>query len=106
MAKCWETRGCDEEMQSRCPHNIDGLPCPADCFNTRCERPTHQLVNAMDALLNPDVDRSAARKETCLFCQFFLDNGPKIDFSKPVVAPRMAARGLNILVDGEKVDEG
>ena len=31
MAQCWERRGCDEEMMSRCPHNIPGEPCPADC---------------------------------------------------------------------------
>jgi hypothetical protein len=99
MAKCWETRGCDDEMQSRCPHNVEGMPCPADCLSTHCQRPTHETVDAMDALMNPDVDRAAAVKEACLFCRFFLENGPKIDTDAPRVEPHMAARGLNIIVD-------
>lgn len=100
MAKCWETRGCDDEMQSRCPHNVPGAPCPADCLNTMCDRPTHHTVDPLDALMNPDVDRSAAIKEVCLFCEFFLTNGPKIPDDPALrTQPRMAARQLNIEVD-------
>lgn len=76
--KCWEQRGCDEEWQSRCPHNTPGETCPADCLNTYCTRPTHETVSPLDALMNPEVDRSAAVKETCKFCRFFLEHGPVI----------------------------
>ena len=27
MAHCWEIRGCDEEMQSRCPHAVANDNC-------------------------------------------------------------------------------
>lgn len=74
--KCWETRGCDEEMMNRCPHNVEGLPCPAGCLNTHCQRTTHKIVEPLDALANPDVDRGAAVKEVCLLCAFFLEQGP------------------------------
>ena len=98
MAKCWETRGCDAEMMERCPHNIEGLPCPADCLNTHCTRPTHTMVDALDALMNPDVDRSAAIKEVCLLCKFFLENGPLLE-GAATSEPHMAARGLNVTTE-------
>ena len=52
--KCWEERGCDEEWQSRCPHNTPGEYCPADCYNTHCTRPTYERVEPLDALMNPE----------------------------------------------------
>lgn len=77
MPHCWELRGCDEEMQSRCPHNIPGEPCPQDCHYAACRRPTHEFADPIDALLNPSIDHSAAVKETCRLCTFFLEHGPK-----------------------------
>ncbi|MCL1799527.1 MAG: hypothetical protein FWG23_07310 [Eggerthellaceae bacterium] len=77
MASCWELRGCDEEMQSRCPHNIPGEACPADCFYTACDRPTHRLEQDLGILLNPDLDYEAAVKQVCRFCTFFLTQGPR-----------------------------
>ncbi len=53
MPKCWEMRGCDEEMQSYCPHNIPGEPCPADCQFAACLRPTHAVATDPVVLLNP-----------------------------------------------------
>ncbi|MBQ9069659.1 MAG: hypothetical protein IJ131_11520 [Eggerthellaceae bacterium] len=76
MMNCWQQRGCDEEWQSRCPHNTPGERCPADCLNTHCTRPTYEAVSALDALMNPNIDRSAAVKESCMFCRFFLEHGP------------------------------
>lgn len=79
MAKhCWELRGCDDEMQSRCPHNIPGEPCPADCNFAACMRPTHKVEDDFSILLNPERDYDAAVKEICRFCEFFLLNGPKV----------------------------
>lgn len=75
---CWELRGCDDEMQSRCPHNIPGEPCPADCRFAACTRPTHHVEDDFMVLLNPDRDYDAAIKEVCRFCTFFLTNGPSI----------------------------
>ena len=45
--KCWELRGCyeDAEMNGRCPHNIPGEPCPADCHFAACFRPTHVVCS-------------------------------------------------------------
>lgn len=76
MAKCWEARGCDDEMQSRCPHNTPGEPCPADCHYAACHRPTHEVCDDFELLLNPERDYDAAIKEVCHFCTFFLTNGP------------------------------
>ncbi len=77
---CWELRGCadDEEMNSRCPHNIPGEPCPADCHFAACFRPTHVVCTDYGRLLNPHRDYDAASKEICRFCEFFLDQGPDV----------------------------
>ena len=83
MAACWEMRGCDDEMQSRCPHNIPGEPCPADCHFAACHRPTHKVATDFNVLLNPDLDYGASVKQVCRVCEFFLTNGPGIDASAP-----------------------
>lgn len=76
MALCWEMRGCDDEMQSRCPHNQPGEPCPADCHYAACHRETHAVATDFELLLNPELDYEASVKEVCRFCEFFLTNGP------------------------------
>ncbi len=81
MAKCWELRGCDEEMQSRCPHNIPGESCPTECNFSSCDRPTHKPVTDILDLLNPELDYDASVKEVCRMCTFFLQHGPKISES-------------------------
>ena len=78
MAHCWEHRGCDDEMQSRCPHNTPGEACPADCHYAACHRATHAVATDFDLLLNPDRDYERAVKEVCRFCEHFLKNGPDI----------------------------
>ena len=79
MAKhCWELRGCyqDEEMNNRCPHNIPGEPCPADCKFAACDRPTHVVARDITMILNPDLKNDASVKEVCRMCENFLTNGP------------------------------
>ena len=79
---CWEQRGCDEEMQGRCPHNVPGETCPAECHFAACDRPTHQVTQDPLALLDPDIDFDAAVKEGCRICEFFLTHGPQRDASQ------------------------
>lgn len=83
MAKCWEMRGCDDEMRSRCPHNIPGEPCPADCKFAACSRPTHVVATDVNLILNPELDYEASVKEVCRICEFFLTNGPAADPNNP-----------------------
>lgn len=79
MAKCWEQRGCDEEMQSECPHHISFKDnCPTKCAFAGCDRPTYELTTDPELIFDPTVDRSAAIKDGCTFCAFFLRNGPRI----------------------------
>ncbi len=90
MTNCWETRGCDEEMQSRCPHNLPGEPCPADCHYAACGRATHVVASDYELLLNPDRDYDAAVKEICRFCEHFLTLGPSVaDRSEQEDPPRL-----------------
>lgn len=83
MAHCWDLRGCDEEMQSRCPHNAPGEPCPGDCNFAACYRPTHKVAYGLAMFDNPDVDRSVPVKEICRVCTFFIEHGPKVKGSTP-----------------------
>lgn len=80
MAKCWEERGCDEEMQAECPHpNELADRCPTKCvFANLCPRPSHEVCTEVELLFDPDIDREGVIKETCLHCTFFLKNGPRV----------------------------
>jgi hypothetical protein len=79
MAKCWEKRGCDDEMQAECPHAVEYKDnCPTKCAFAACDRPTHELTIDPELVFDPTVDRSAAIKDTCTFCAFFLRNGPRV----------------------------
>lgn len=80
MAKCWEQRGCDEEMQAECPHaNELADNCPTKCvFANSCQRPTHEVSSDPELVFDPTVDRTGAVKDTCMYCEFFLKNGPRV----------------------------
>jgi len=79
MAKCWEQRGCDEEMQSECLHSTSiGDRCPTKCAFAGCDRPSYELTTDPELIFSPDVNRNAAIKDGCTFCAFFLVNGPRV----------------------------
>lgn len=79
MAKCWEQRGCDEEMQETCLHAIEFEDrCPTKCAFSNCDRRDHELSSDPALIFDPTVDRDAAIKELCMFCEFFLRHGPRV----------------------------
>lgn len=78
MAKCWELRGCDDEMMETCPHNHPGEKCSSRCNFAACDRPTHVQTSDPALIFEPSIDRRAAIKEGCTFCAFFLTHGPKM----------------------------
>lgn len=79
MAKCWEERGCDAEMQAECPHSVEFKDnCPTKCVFANCDRPTHTLTIDPELVFSTEVDRSAAIKDGCIFCEFFLTKGPRL----------------------------
>jgi len=76
---CWSERGCDDEMQERCPHAIDPAEqCPMACFYAKCDRETYSLTSDPGLVFDPTIDRSAAAREICTRCAFFLTNGPRL----------------------------
>ena len=80
MAKCWEQRGCDDEMQAECPHFFQFKDrCPAKCAFATCDRPTYELTTDPDLIFSDQVDRDATIKDGCMFCSFFLTNGPRVE---------------------------
>jgi hypothetical protein len=97
MEGCWSRRGCDEEMMERCPHNVEGEPCPAECHFAACHRPTHVVCDDFEILLNPERDYEAAIKQVCRFCNHFLINGPKVDMSKANAREMFSGRNRFIL---------
>jgi len=79
MAKCWEQRGCDQEMQATCPHaNELNDNCPTKCAFTTCECSQHELTTDPALVFDPEVDRSAAIMDVCTFCAFYLKHGPRV----------------------------
>lgn len=80
MAKCWEQRGCDEEMQAACPHPVEFKDnCPTKCAYAQCDRPSHEPALDPEVLFDPGVDRSQVIKDVCLHCVFFLEHGPRLE---------------------------
>ena len=80
MAKCWEQRGCDDEMQADCPHAIRFMDnCPNKCAFAVCDRPTFELTIDPELIFSATVDRSAATKDSCYHCAFFLTHGPSLE---------------------------
>ena len=77
MAKCWETRGCDDEMMSTCPHYNPEEKCPARCAFAQCDRPTQKTSSDPALVFDPWIDRTSPQKELCMYCEFFLKNGPR-----------------------------
>jgi len=79
MARCWEQRGCDEEMQADCPHpNELEDRCPTKCAFAQCDRPSHELTVDPALVFDSGVDRDVAIREECLYCAFFLRKGPRL----------------------------
>lgn len=79
MAKCWEQRGCDEEMQSECPHSVDFKDnCPTKCAFAACDRASYEMTIDPALVFDATIDRAAAIKDGCTFCGFFLTNGPRV----------------------------
>lgn len=80
MARCWELRGCDEEMQADCPHSAQLRDrCPTRCAFAGCNRATYELTTDPALIFDPDVDRNQAIKEGCQYCAFFLTSGPRLE---------------------------
>lgn len=78
MAKCWGERGCDTEMQATCVHaDTPTERCPSRCSFARCDRSSAAVTSDPALIFDPQIDRTAAIKEACLFCEFFLVNGPR-----------------------------
>jgi hypothetical protein len=66
-------------MRGGCPHAIDpDEQCPLSCHFAKCERTTHRTTGDPMLVFDPTIDRSAAAKEICTSCAFFLTNGPRI----------------------------
>jgi hypothetical protein len=79
MARCWEERGCDDELQTECPHPNELMDrCPNKCAFAVCDRPTYVVTIDAALLFDPTVDRAVAIKDVCLHCEFFLTNGPRV----------------------------
>ena len=110
MERCWERRGCDEEMWSRCPHNGDAKgiysPCPADCYYANCTRATHEVASDIGILLDPTVDRTVAKKECCTFCTFFLTHGPRLSQGETVHFPSQNEQMLVADIKGSAASAG
>jgi hypothetical protein len=79
MTVCWQTRDCPQEMHENCPHAVidEYDMCPTKCSFAACYRDTNELTSDPALVFSADVDRDAARKQSCLYCAFFLKNGPR-----------------------------
>lgn len=47
------------------------------CAFSACSRPTYKFTNDPELMFSAEVDRDAAIKDVCMYCEFFLINGPR-----------------------------
>jgi hypothetical protein len=52
--------------------------CPSKCAFATCDRPTHALTSDPALVFSVEVDRGAAIKDVCTYCEFFIINGPRL----------------------------
>jgi len=77
---CWRTRDCSPEVQGCCQHAVTDFDmCPSRCNFAFCHRPEHRVTADPALVFDPSLDREQSLKQTCLYCEFFLKNGPKKD---------------------------
>lgn len=78
MAVCWRTRNCEADMRETCAHAVSDYDmCPTKCDFANCDRPTYELTIDPALIFDPTVDRDQALKQNCMYCKFFLTNGPR-----------------------------
>jgi hypothetical protein len=78
MAKCWEERGCDAEMQAGCLHAEKATEkCPSKCNFAQCYRERHVTTSDPALIFAVDIDRTCNIKEECQYCAYFLTKGPR-----------------------------
>ncbi|MBK5210816.1 MAG: hypothetical protein JJE36_00585 [Coriobacteriia bacterium] len=78
MAVCWQTRECEPDIIGACPHAVTERDmCPSRCTFSICDRETHVMTTDPALVFDPTVDRNAARKQSCLYCEHFLKHGPR-----------------------------
>jgi len=66
-------------MREGCPHATDPTEqCPLCCHFAKCDRSTHRITGDPMLIFDLTVDRSAAAKEICTRCAFFLTSGPRL----------------------------
>ncbi|MCL2745668.1 MAG: hypothetical protein FWE48_01055 [Coriobacteriia bacterium] len=81
---CWRTRNCAPQVQKYCQHAVtDYDMCPSICNFAFCYRPEHVHTADPAFVFEPNIDRSQALKQSCLYCEFFAKNGPKRDENAP-----------------------
>lgn len=75
---CWRVRNCEHDMQKICGHAVtDWDMCPLRCSFSYCDRDTHVQTSDPELVLDPTIDRDQAIKQVCIYCEFFLKNGPR-----------------------------
>lgn len=80
MARCWEMRGCDEEMQAECSHSSTFHDrCPTKCAWGFCRLPQNEITTDPALVFAIGPDRDKAVKDSCLQCVFFLTRGPRVE---------------------------
>ena len=86
---CWRTRECAPEVQETCRHAVSDYDmCPTKCYFGVCQRPTQKVTSDPALVFAPDIDRTQALKQSCIYCEYFLKHGPKREAIPPELSPK------------------
>ncbi|MCK4777947.1 MAG: hypothetical protein KAS39_06170 [Actinomycetia bacterium] len=77
MEKCWEIRGCPEELKANCTFNKKGKNCELHCHFQYCPG-SSKIISDFKDFIGLDLSSFNIKKEKCLFCEYLINEAKKI----------------------------
>ncbi len=78
MAKCWQIRGCPQEMLDTCPISVSKGLCLLNCAYARCFSSRSKIADSPAIIFGgPTQANIEAVKQACLTCEHYLTRGSR-----------------------------
>jgi hypothetical protein len=75
LAKCWEIRGCPQEMLDSCPVSLSKGLCLLNCQYAACFSPRNKMVEDPAMIFGEYARRNIKPvKQVCFTCEYYLTN--------------------------------
>ncbi len=66
--KCWEIRGCTQDMFENCAFGTQNIPCELPCHWAAASCKGYDIVPASELITPVDFSSVAVAKQQCFYC--------------------------------------